>query len=213
MRIIRKPVIPRWPIVSALLIPLVGCSASSEPAEDWADTNYIAAAGNALTEINSMTPPEDAAPPATKSHNYNLREGDLYGYIAAVSEEERKQGRAAGEVVLYRYRGVVDGLHRLENVDAAGRTVGINECPSACVAIKSYQYGRPSRIAFNPSSIIGAAFEDAIAGRLNVVREAAVATSTMREEAASPLDNSAGAAPTEPPTFGTPEANEAERGD
>lgn len=115
-----------------------------------------------IVGADEVVPAEVAEP----DHNYDFREGDTYGYIAAVSEEDRKRGRAAGDVVLFIYRGKTEDGHRLEQVDASGRSLGYAECAVPCVAIRTTRFGRVDRLAFNPSSVIGAAFEDALNGKL-----------------------------------------------
>ena len=114
--------------------------------------------------ITTETPP---------SPNYSEREGDVYMYVAAVSDEDQKKGKKAGDVVLFRYLGKKGDVHRLENVDDAGRRLAVSECASECKVIKEVNaYGGVERLGFDSGSIIGAAFEDAIAGRLVVSTKA-----------------------------------------
>lgn len=95
-------------------------------------------------------------------------------YVAAVSEEESKQGKSAGEVVIFRYLGQRNGVHRLENVTDGGQTVGVSECASPCKVIKTTRpSGSVDRIGYSPTSVIGSAFEDAFAGRLVRAKKAA----------------------------------------
>lgn len=118
-------------------------------------------------EQPSQKPVEKPAPLPIVKPNYDFAEDGAYGYISAVSEEDRRKGIAVGDVSLFRYLGKSEGLHRLQHVNDAGLVTGNYECASACVAIKAYRNdGSMQRVPYNPGSIIGAAFADAIAGRL-----------------------------------------------
>lgn len=101
---------------------------------------------------------------AVRSHNYDEVEDSTYYYIAAVSEEERKQGKGAGSVSGFRYLGRnSDGNHILAAVSDSGAVSRYSRCPNKCVVI---HFSDGDRTAYNTGSIIGAAFEDAIRGRL-----------------------------------------------
>ena len=150
----------------AICVLLAGCSDGSANlpentfnVDETLTTENVVA--NDVTAVDS-TPASTTRP----SHHYNFREGDLYGYIAAISEEERKQGKAAGDVVMFRYKGYWDSVDHLEYVAANGRVISYDECGRPCVAIKSTYNNRVERIAFNPTSLVGAAFQDAANGYL-----------------------------------------------
>jgi hypothetical protein len=156
-----------------------------------------------IIENDSIAKVDPIPTPQRITHNYNFHEDDLYGYIGAVSEEEHKRGKAAGDVVMFRYRGFWDGIDHLEGVDANGRILSYEECKRPCVAIKSRSYGRIERIAYNPSSIIGAAFQDAINGLLEphpeprAIAEIEDASQERQVDAASDVDESESSAPLE----------------
>jgi hypothetical protein len=133
-------------------LALIGCSPEVETTGD-----------NALAVSNFVAPTAAPEPPP---HRYGFREGSTYGYITAVSEEDQKTGKATGEVVMFRYHGNEDGIYRLTSVDAAGREFLRYECTKPCVAIKVFGPAGPERIAYAPDSIIGSAFDDAMAGQL-----------------------------------------------
>lgn len=110
--------------------------------------------------------------PLRPDHNYDLREGGAYGYTAAVSEEDQKKGRAAGDVLMFKYAGLSDGAYHLLLLGDDGQVIGTAECPEQCVAIKErFTDGGAKRVAFTESSVIGAAFEDAFRGKLVKVQE------------------------------------------
>ena len=101
---------------------------------------------------------------AVRSHNYDEVEDRTYYYIAAVSEEDRKRGKAAGSVFGYRYIGRnADGEHVLALVTGSGAVSQYSRCPNKCVVINTSD---GDRIAYTNASIVGAAFEDAIGGQL-----------------------------------------------
>ncbi|MFC7499022.1 hypothetical protein ACFQRC_07280 [Enterovirga sp. GCM10030262] len=83
-----------------------------------------------------------------------------------MSEEDRKRGKEAGDVVMYRYAGFWDGEFHLEGLNDNGDITSVNTCSQPCIALKSYYGGRMIRTAYNPASVVGAAMEDAMKGRL-----------------------------------------------
>lgn len=132
-----------------------------------------------LTSITQATPPPIGLTPSAQQpqppskpvepiHNYNFKEGDLYGYIAAVSDEEKKTGKVAGDVLTFRYAGFWDGQYHIERVDDANRIVSVSSCAKPCVALKTWSNGQMTRVAYNPESIVGAAMQDAMDGRMKV---------------------------------------------
>jgi hypothetical protein len=140
---------------AALVFAVVACS----------DRN---AGNNASTKVDNNWP---ANTPASQSQvppaNYEEKEGDTYFYVTAVSEEDRKTGKSAGNVVAFKYLGEKDGLYRLELVDDDGSRIGVSECPRQCKVIKStWRDGSVKHVGFNPESVVGSAFEDAFNGHL-----------------------------------------------
>src|SRR3546814_16608607 len=74
----------------------------------------------------------DAAP-VLPDHNYDEKRGWTYYYVAAISEEDRKKGRAAGAVVAYQYLGLNDdGRHVLANMNPNGTVNHEASCASPC---------------------------------------------------------------------------------
>jgi len=65
-------------------------------------------------------------------------------------------------------------MYRISAVDDEGRTKWYYECSKPCVVIKRYDRGvMEGRLPFNPASVIGAAFDDALNGRLEESKEPA----------------------------------------
>jgi hypothetical protein len=105
-------------------------------------------------------------------HRYDFKEGRTYGYISAVSEEDQKKGKAAGDVSTFTYQGNEGSVYRLALVDPKGVQLARYECTKPCVAIKAYwANGDVQRIAYNPDSVIGSVYQDAMNGFLEPVRE------------------------------------------
>lgn len=146
---------------SALL--LSACGNASEDENRLPDRN-----ATAIPVSQPISPvPEPAQPaPIMPDHNYEERRGWDYLYVAAVSEEDRKKGRAAGNVVTFQYLGLNgDGQHVLASMNTDGSVWRTASCKSQCRVIE-YSDGR--RIAYSPESVIGAAFQDAFRGKLRV---------------------------------------------
>jgi hypothetical protein len=108
-------------------------------------------------------PPPPALPPA----NFSEKDGDVYLYTTAVSEEDQKKGRATGDVVGFKFKGDADGVYRLAVLNDADREIGSAECRRPCSVI-TYRYndGSKDRVAFSDNSVIGSAFLDAFNGHL-----------------------------------------------
>jgi hypothetical protein len=161
-------------IVAAWAVCLAGCSGeaseeadgsayelSAEEASDAAD----AAAGEA--DRAAFTPAIPSLPPLP-AHNYDDRNGLIYSYVSAVSEEDRKRGKAVGDVVSFAYLGRRSGKHTLAQVDTYGRILGYSYCSQPCRIITNSD---GTQFGYSDLSIIGAAFADAIAGRLEIAQE------------------------------------------
>ena len=120
---------------------------------------------DAITVSSPPPPPvrSQIAEPQREYHRYDLNEGFDYHYISDVSEEDKKKGRALGSVSTYRFLGVQQGKYVVANVDSKGNIILRNSCAKPCVIITD---GYGEKLPFSPDSVIGAAFEDALAGRM-----------------------------------------------
>jgi hypothetical protein len=181
---------PKHILVAACLLAVAACtsepSTSSEKAA--AADAYIAAmdaasgAAAAATEAAYANPVPNVSPPRP-AHNYDARDGLIYSYIAAISEDERKAGKGAGDVISFAYLGRRNGKHTLAQVNSDGTILGYSSCAQPCTIITR---SNGAQIAYNERSIIGGAFADALAGRLNVATvdsgHSEVADSTERVE-------------------------------
>jgi hypothetical protein len=109
---------------------------------------------------------EPTVPQPIPSHLYAVRDGDKYGYVAAVSEEDQKQGKVAGDVMFFVYRGRQGDIFKLDEVTPDGMIIEDDECSRPCSAIKRYTYSGVQYMGFEPTSLAGAAFTDAFNGFL-----------------------------------------------
>src|SRR3546814_18869534 len=74
----------------------------------------------APASLDAESAPTDASP-SVPDHNYDEKRGWTYYYVAAVSDEDRKKGRAAGSVVAYKYLGKnEEGQHVLASMNTNG---------------------------------------------------------------------------------------------
>lgn len=175
-------------VVSLVALGLTLCACSGDPS-----ANNTMNVDENLTTTDIGAASVDAAP-AAKTHNYQDRDGNTYEYVSAVSDEDAKKGKAVGDVSLFEFRGVFDGRYRISVVDNDGRTEFYYECSNPCGVIKAYKQGHLiDRVPYGPTSIIGAAFDDAFNGFLQVSKE------TRTSEAASSV------APATP-SYGSPPA-------
>jgi len=85
----------------------------------------------------------------------------VYWYVSDVSENQRKAGRSAGDAMGFRYLGKnEDGEMRLAAADPPYVTA---VCADPCRII---HFSDGTNLAFEPTSVIGAAFQDAMNGFL-----------------------------------------------
>ncbi|MBB5687478.1 hypothetical protein [Sphingobium boeckii] len=131
---------------------LTSCSSENPPTNVVVDSNEKTA---------EMLPVQD-------QHNYIEREKYTYFYATAISEEDRKQGKVVGKILAFQYLGLRNGTHNLASLDDQGRRLYTSECSVPCRVIKNNAGGRIDRTPYEPDSVIGSAFEDAINGRLEV---------------------------------------------
>jgi hypothetical protein len=147
-------------VMGVLAGSLYYCTREDEPAPPKSEpTNYSTLADAAVAGANSDAP---YVPPAP-THNYDDKEGATYHYVGAVSEEQQKKGQASGDVYSVQYGGKEDGAHIL--ITPSGRY----SCEVPCKIIKG---SNGARIAYSETSLIGAAFQDAMRGFLKPVPKA-----------------------------------------
>lgn len=140
----------------------------------------------------NMSPPEPEPP----KPRYDSREGDLYLYVADVSEEDKKRGVGAGSVHMFRYLGRQGDLYRLSLLNSEEIQIGVAECANPCRVVRSkWRDGSVSRLGYSADTVIGSAFEDAFNGILKV--------SASRDPQAKPSQKGVQQRATQPPDSGT----------
>ena len=98
-------------------------------------------------------------------HNYSANEDGIYLYAQTLSPAQREAGVAAAGFVAFKYLGVKDGLHYLQDENS----MVMATCANPCTIIRQTLNGQVvNRIQYNSQTIIGAAFDDAINGKLNL---------------------------------------------
>jgi len=186
----------RWAtvlIVSSMAF-VAGCgqrSASNEatamPSASHPDQSGIMATSDDLVSAPSQPLPPDPVPTLPK-HNYDERRGFTYYYISALSDEDRTQGKAVGEVMGFQYVGQnAQSQYVLAAVQPNGAIRYRAKCSDPCRIIDtSYD----AEIPYSPASVIGAAFEDAFGGKLEIAawakEEAAQAAQTAHSQTQTP---------------------------
>ena len=107
-------------------------------------------------------------PPVLLKPNYASQDGDVYVYQAGLSQDDKDAGKAAGELISYKYLGAKDGAHTLALLNDDDQTMGRATCTNPCSVIKVKIGDSTDRIAFSDQSVLGSAFEDAFKGHLKV---------------------------------------------
>lgn len=176
----------RLVIVLGLGLTFTSCSGPDQEATEKPD-HAVTLPAPAMPKMETVsqldTAPEPTPTPTRPAHNYDEQNGLFYSYIAAISEDDRKAGKAAGDVVTYAYLGMRRSKHVLVSVRPDGSVISEAYCSDPCRVI-SYPNGR--QVAFNESSIIGSAFADAIAGRLAIAEYARPQKPTPQQAPAVP---------------------------
>ena len=167
---------------------MIGCGQPQNEMNKADDNNDVAAtnanSSNTVFDANTATPaaststgnssllgdkpPDRAMAAALPKPYYASKEAGKYYYVSAVSEEDRKKGKAAGDVVIIRYLGTVHGRQTLETIHEDGTVIAVDTCTRPCSIIREVYpgSGNPELIPYNEDSIIGAAFADGFNGFL-----------------------------------------------
>lgn len=170
--------------MSILLTLMTGCG-NDEPG--IAAPVYRTGYSPQPLDTPTTSPAFQSATPERPSHYYDEQDGVLYSYIAAVSDEDRKNGRAAGDAVTFAYLGEEEGRHVLVQVRPDGSIGSRASCKKPCRVITRAD---GTQIGYSEGSVIGAAFSDALSGKLQVAQYVQPAQ----------------AAPSQPPPLSTPSA-------
>lgn len=152
----------RAPVI-LFALALYGCGSPTQEPDPVRLNSYETADLSAAGEAVIPTTAYEAPKPVIPSHYYDERDGVLYSYIAAVSDEDRKTGKAAGDVITFAYLGEEEGRHTLVQVRPDGSIASRATCKKPCRVITRAD---GSQVGYNEGSIIGAAFADALSGKL-----------------------------------------------
>lgn len=136
------------------VLMLAGLGMCMTLTEDDAKTPTPAAAAKVVDDA-----PAQPLPPA---HRWEYREGDLYGYQTELSEEDKKAGKGASDVLMFRFLGKRGDVYRLQAENGP-----IFSCENPCEVVKATIAGQVvDRVTYNPDTVIGGAFEDAFNGQM-----------------------------------------------
>lgn len=106
-------------------------------------------------------------------HNYVMQDGMKYGYPMAISEDARKSGQKAEQLVMAMYAGEKNGKYQAHIVD--GVTVTALECEAPCKFLKVMSYIddpylkdqiKVEHLAANPEILGYLIMQDAMRGKL-----------------------------------------------
>ena len=120
----------------------------------------------AMPTLEPTGAPTSTPPPIPKPvPYYDSAEGTTYYYGVAVSEEDKKTGKRAPDMVAFRYLGRDDlGKDRVQRVfNGAGSRIAV--CSRPCKVI---HYNDGTAVGYDEGSIIGSVFRDAQRGFLKV---------------------------------------------
>jgi hypothetical protein len=159
--------------IIVLTAMLLGCS----PAPTTSSATSDSAAGSTSA----------AAAEAPPTHNWSYREGNTYGYPAALSDNDKKAGQGATDVAMFKFLGEKDGIYKL----SSGGVVA--SCANPCQVIKVGEGQYAQHMTFDPETVIGEAFTDAFDGQMEIyappARRRRAATSSAETHCAHGLDN------------------------
>lgn len=133
--------------------------------------------------MSNIENPNENSPPASVAnheHNYEEREGDTYMYVTAVSEEDAKKGKGAGDVLMYRYLGKQGDKFVIVSVNNSGTILSRSECSNPCKIIKIEYGGIVDRMPYATNTVLGSAFQDAINGKLEIAKSARTAETVTK---------------------------------
>lgn len=169
---------------------LTACSAPLAPNR--------AADPSAAASIDSAEPANAAmATSPVIAHSWISHENGEYGYPVGISDDARKAGQAADEVIMYRYLGFSNGAYTLFAPD----TGIVATCPDPCTVITETSGYSTERVAYNPESVIGAAFEDALGGQLEPWQPSHPPPEPSYPPASAPPSQQTAEAPASAPTL------------
>lgn len=140
----------------------------------------------ALGGCDAASTSNDTATAASDDHHYSMKDGEAYGYEHALSEEDKKSGVASKSLEMFRYAGVDAGVYRLVLGDKSDPYE--ITCEKPCKFMKTFEVGqedKAERHAFDTTSIMGSAMEDAQEGKLAISPSAVKDVEAAKQAAAA----------------------------
>ncbi|MBN3755911.1 hypothetical protein G3N95_23400 [Paraburkholderia sp. Tr-20389] len=174
-----KPPLPRvkilWSFTLAFLVfgiaggALVGRSQPSKSARNDSSPSLTAEPSSQATTVD-VNPHAEPPAPQLPTHNYVMRDGDLYGYQPAISDAERNQGVATKALVMVRYRGQKNDVYTVEMPNDTGAIYRL-ECKSPCEYVKTKiilggEVLKSETVPNAPGSLMAAVFDDVLSDQL-----------------------------------------------
>lgn len=108
-------------------------------------------------------------------HYYSMKDGYLYGYEQAVSQNDNEQGKAANTLLMFRYSGFKDGIYQVYTKDDVLDVITVMECKNPCdflkitIHVKLLDKPKVQHMRMTPDTIAWAVFNDAMNGKLDEV--------------------------------------------
>lgn len=146
---------------AAVCLATALCLASCDSSQGTPPPDPVATSGAPLSD--SGEPAQISSLPQLPPHNFIGEDRSAYLYQAEISENDKKAGKAAGDVLSFAYLGLKKGKYVLVLVDNNLSILEHYYCTRPCIAIEKESGGK---IAYDEKSLVGAAFSDAIAGTL-----------------------------------------------
>ncbi|PTR06404.1 MULTISPECIES: hypothetical protein [unclassified Novosphingobium] len=141
-------------IAAGLALALAGCGGEAAAPAPGGSTS-AAATTEAAAETSAAPEP-----------NFVERRNGIYYYLSQVSENDQKDGRGVGHAVGFRYLGkAADGDFKVAGVTDGGATVMTATCSDPC---KIIHVSTGEAVGYEPTTVIGGVFTDAMNGLLEV---------------------------------------------
>jgi hypothetical protein len=124
-------------------------------------TGGDAPASKIPTEEVTSTNEASASQPEVSYPQYTSVDGKNYLYTSALSQDQQDAGVAANTILAFRFRGIKNGII---TVTSDGQTI---TCAVDCKVITTVApYTDKNYVSYNPETIIGSVFYDAMNGHL-----------------------------------------------
>jgi len=157
-------------LAAIILLVNVFDSDKAPPSTPPAQAPQPVAASEQPSPLEPATDDKKALPPPPLPHAYSVQRDDSYGYEAAISEDDRKNGIAAKPMMFIQYLGERDVAMQVRSLTGDGSVV-IYDCDGDCKyyrvrGIVDGQLVADETMALADGSIAAEIFYDAEAGAL-----------------------------------------------